>query len=52
MDLSMQTISTDKTVRIETVQDLKDSNIQTLTTQAIKGEQSVSMMLLSKELRF
>ena len=40
----MQIISTYKTVRNDTVQDLKDFNQQSLTTQAIKGEQSVSMM--------
>ena len=40
----MQIISTDKTVRNDTVQDLKDFNSQSLTTQAKKGEQLVSMM--------
>ena len=40
----MQTISTDKTVRSETVQDLNDFNLQSLTTQAKKGEQLVSML--------
>ena len=44
MELAMQIISTDKTVRSETVQDLKDFNLQSLTTQAEKGEQLVSMM--------
>ena len=39
MDLAMQIISNDKTVRSETVQDLKDFNLQSLTTQAKKGEQ-------------
>ena len=40
----MQLISSDKTVRNDTVQDLKDFNNQSLTTQAKKGEQLVSMM--------
>ena len=40
----MQTISTDKTVRNDTIQDLKDFNNQSLTTRAKKGEQLVSMM--------
>ena len=40
----MQLSSNDKTVRNETIQDLKDFNSQSLTTQAKKGEQLVSMM--------
>ena len=40
----MQIISNDKTVRNDTIQDLKDFNQQSLTTQAKKGEQLVSMM--------
>ena len=40
----MQLSSNDKTVRNDTIQDLKDFNQQSLTTQAKKGEQSVSMM--------
>ena len=40
----MQIISNDKTVRKDTVQDLKEFNAQSLTTQAKKGEQLVSMM--------
>ena len=40
----MQIISTDKTVRSDTVQDLKDFNAQSLATQAKKGEQLVSVM--------
>ena len=32
MDLAMQLISSDKTVRNDTVQDLKDFNNQSLTT--------------------
>ena len=39
----MQIISTDKTVGNDTIQDLNDFNQQSLTTQAKKGEQSVSM---------
>ena len=44
MELAMQIISTDKTARNDTIQDLKDFNQQSLTTQAKKGEQLVSMM--------
>ena len=40
----MQTISNNKTVRNDTVQDLKDFSQQSLTTQAKKGEQLLSMM--------
>ena len=40
----MQIISTDKTNRNDTLQDLKEFNSQSLTTQAKKGEQLVSMM--------
>ena len=40
----MQIISNDKTVRNDTIQDLKDFNSQSLTTRAKKGEQLVSMM--------
>ena len=40
----MQIISSDKTVRNDTVQDLKEFNSQSLATQAKKGEQLVSMM--------
>ena len=40
----MQIISNDKTVRNDTVQDLKEFNHQSLTTQAKKVEQLVSMM--------
>ena len=40
----MQNFSNDKTVRIDTLQDLKDINQQFLTTQVKKGEQLVSMM--------
>ena len=44
MELAMQIISNDKTVRSDSIQDLKEFNSQSLTTQAKKGEQLVSMM--------
>ena len=44
MELAKQIISNDKTVRNDTTQDLKKFNQQSLTTQAKKGEQLVSMM--------
>ena len=44
MELAMQIISNDKTVRNDTIQDLKDFNQQSLTAQAKKGEQLASMM--------
>ena len=40
----MQIISNDKTVTNDTIQGLKEFNQQSLTTQAKKGEQLVSMM--------
>ena len=40
----MQLISTDQTVRNDTIQELKDFNQQSLSTQAKKGEQLTSMM--------
>ena len=40
----MLNISNDKTVRSDTIQDLKEFNSQSLTTQAKTGEQLVSMM--------
>ena len=40
----MQFISNDKTLRNDTIQDLKEFKQQSLTTQAKKGEQLVSMM--------
>ena len=43
-DVAMQIISTDKFIRSQTVQDLKDLNFQSLATQAKKGEQLVSRM--------
>ena len=45
----MQIISNDKTVRNNTIQDLTEFNQQSLTTQAKKGEQLVSMMLALKK---
>ena len=40
----MQIISSDKRVRKDTIEDIKEFNSQSLTTQAKKGEQIVSMM--------
>ena len=40
----MELSSTDKTVRNDTIQDLKEFHSQSLATQARKGEQLVSMM--------
>ena len=40
----MQIISNDKTVRNDTIQDLKEYNNQYLGTRAKKGEQLVSMV--------
>ena len=40
----MQIISNDNSVRNDTIQDLKEFNQQSLTTQAKKGEQLVSVM--------
>ena len=40
----MQLISSDQKVRNNTIQDLKDFNQQSLSTQAKKGEQLTSMM--------
>ena len=45
----MQFISNDKTVRKDTVQDLKDFNSQSLSTRATKGKELVSMMPAIKE---
>ena len=44
MELAMQIISNDKSVRSITVQDLKEINSQSLTTQAKKREQLVSRL--------
>ena len=40
----MQVISNDKTVRSNTVQELKDFNSKSLAKQTKKGERIVSMM--------
>ena len=40
----MQKISTEKTVRNDTIQDIKEFNNQSSATQARKREQLVSMM--------
>ena len=40
----MQLISSDQTVRENTIEDLKDFNSQTLSTRSKMGEQLVSMM--------
>ena len=45
----MQIISNDKTVRSDTIQNLKEFNSQSLTTQAKKGEQLESMMPANKK---
>ena len=45
----MQIISTDKTVRNDTIEDLKEFNSQSLATQAKKGEKLLSMMPAIKE---
>ena len=44
MDLAIQIIANDKTVRNDTVHDLKAINNHSLATQAKKGEQLVSKM--------
>ena len=40
----MEIIINDKTVRNDTIQGLKEFNCQTISTQAKKGQQLVSMM--------
>ena len=44
MELAMQILSADKTVKSDTIQDLKEFNSQSSSTQSKKGEQLVSMM--------
>ena len=44
MELAIQIISNDKTVRNDTIQEIREFNSRCLTTQAKKGEQLVSMM--------
>ena len=48
MELAMQLISTDQTVRDNTIQDLKDFNQQSLSTQAKKGEQTSMMPAIKR----
>ena len=45
----MQLISSDQKVRNNTIQDLKDFNQQSLSTQAKQGEQLTSMMRAIKK---
>ena len=49
MELAMQIISKDKTVRNDTVQNLKEFNQQSPTAQAKKGEQLLSLMPATKK---
>ena len=44
MELAMQVISTDKTVRNDIIEDLDEFNSQSLNTQAKMGEQLFAMM--------
>ena len=44
MDLAIQIIANDKTIRSDTVEDLKEFDNQPLATQAKEGKQLVSMM--------
>ena len=44
MEVAIQLISDDKIITSDTVQGMKDFNSQSLSTQAKKGEQLVSMM--------
>ena len=44
MDLTIQIISNDQTVRSETVHNLKDFNSQSLATQVKKREQLVGII--------
>ena len=48
-DSAVKIIAIDKTVRSDTVQDLREFNNQSLATHAKKGEQLVSMMLAIKK---
>ena len=49
MDIAKQINSKDKTVRRDTLLDLKEFNNQSLTTQAEKREQLVSIMPANKK---
>ena len=44
MELAIHLISSDQTVRDNTIEDSKDFNSQSISTRAKKGEQLVSMM--------
>ena len=44
MDLAIQTISNDKTMRNKTVQGIKDFNSRSLATRGKKGKRIVSLM--------
>ena len=44
MELAMQKISKDQTVRSDIIQDLKEINSQSFSSQVKKGEELVSMM--------
>ena len=44
MELAIQISSSDKSVRNDTIEDLKEFNSQSLHTQAKKGEQLVALM--------
>ena len=50
MDLAIQIIANDKKVRKDTVQDIKDFNSQSQSTQVKKGEELVSMLPAFKKL--
>ena len=52
MDLAMQIILSDKSVRSDTIEDLKEYNPQSLTTQAKKGEQLISLIIGIKKAFF
>ena len=49
MELAIQLLSNDQRVKSNTVEGLQDFNSQSLSTQAEKGEQLVSMMLAIKK---
>ena len=44
MELALQISSTDQSVRNDIIQDLKDFNQQSVSTQAKKGEMLTAMM--------
>ena len=49
MDLAIQITANGKTVSSDTMQDLKEFNSQSLSTQSNEGEQPVSMMRAIKK---